>query len=51
MTCLKRPYRSESAAQSAVYRMRAQGVQGLQLYKCACGKWHVAKELRSRSMV
>lgn len=44
MTCPKRPFPNESAAQSAVYRMRAQGNLGLEIYRCVCGKWHVRKK-------
>lgn len=50
MTCTKRPFRSQAAAQSIVFKLRAQGVRGVDSYKCACGKWHVAKETRKTAL-
>ena len=38
----KKAYRTQAGAMTAVYGLRARGVEGVQAYRCEkCGKYHV----------
>lgn len=57
VACLrKKKFASEAAAQSVIYRMRAQGsdTKGLAIQKCPlCGGWHIraiAMQVHSRPL-
>lgn len=38
----KKAYRTQAGAMTAVYGLRARGVEGVQAYQCdKCHRWHV----------
>ena len=40
----KKTYPTEATANAVVFRLRANGVDGVAAYKCAtCEKWHVGR--------